>query len=190
MNKDIAIFRKKWHDMTSKQEYAKIINPKCKKNNRFIMKVRFDTLQNMQRNFALPLAYYHDSCSKKEKEKLLSVLSQERILEILQSHKSGDSSKYITIPEIFKLYQKLNLKKDLIHYFSSKTHLSFSVFQNQEPMAQMGFLNKNVEEAMKKKLSEFIHVILSEYMMLHNFMWVSSCKLKEVKSIDTWMKSI
>lgn len=91
------------------------------------------------------------------------------------------------------------LKKEFLEYFFSKTHLSFEINKIPKPIKQSKFATtqsflkyldeRNPKEGTNTKLAEFCFILLSEYIVLHNLIWVSKIKTKEIKTIDTWIKN-
>ena len=91
------------------------------------------------------------------------------------------------------------LRNEFLDYVIDKTHFSYGYIK-PVPKARRMFASKekyaeyvgrnNSEGKNDHKFAEFIYLILAEYTILHNFMWSSKMRPKEVKTIDKWMKAI
>lgn len=90
-----------------------------------------------------------------------------------------------SINDIYKIFKWFNLKKDFLHYFLHKTHLSYDIYHNPIPYLKKN--KKNILDRYKEKFAEFIFLILSEYIILHNYMAVGNLKTKDIKTIDKFM---
>lgn len=138
-----------------------------------------------QVNFYLKNYYEYSGRWTKYKFK---VLFGEKYLDLLMS------KQVIDIDDIYKIYKYFNLKKDFLTYFSQKTHFSYGFtdyyFKYVTPKQIIRKMNKDKEEKykLKIKLSEFVFIILSEYISLHNYMWSSKLKPKEVNCLDDWIE--
>lgn len=162
-----------------------------KSGTRNTLRVKLNYLQNFTSNFGCLLDVYIDFSSPFKKYKIYKILSRKRCKEIIDSFKTRNVSDYVNIIEILKLYEGLDLKEDFLAYFLSKTSTSFSIFPEQ-PIFPIEFIDvaKSSREALYTKFSEFIHVILVEYMLIHNLMAISKFKLKQINSIDSFLKDI
>ncbi len=179
-NNHIAEYRKKFRDNMGKM-------PKLDRSYKKTMEMRCGTIQHFLKTFPVMLDHYIIGCTRTQLKKLLEIISYDRIKEITNS---SDEKKCITINEVFSVYQHLNLKHDFERYFVSKTELSYSVFDTHEIKTVPYPFKDKKYQPIKLKFAEFVHVILSEYILLHNLMWVSGRKLKKIKSIDKWLKNI
>ena len=95
----------------------------------------------------------------------------------------------VRINDVYKLFKWLNLKKDFMVYLINKTHFSYSINGADIEPYKKNYKDTLVEKY-SMKFSEFVYLILSEYIILHNYMFVSKLKLKEIKSIDRWLRNI
>jgi hypothetical protein len=107
----------------------------------------------------------------------------------------------ISINKIYELYKKHKriIWKDFEDYLKNKTHFSFDVGINPKPLKQKMFKNKKqfknhlknrtVKAGSKNKFGQFIILLLSEYIVLHNRLWCSGLKTKEIKTIDGFLKT-
>lgn len=86
--------------------------------------------------------------------------------------------------------------KNFVAYFKGKTGLSYEINCKPYPLKTdyksakeyKEYLKyRDEEKAAKNKLGEFVIVILSEYIVLHNWIWSSGLKTKEIKSIDDFL---
>jgi hypothetical protein len=157
-----------------------------KKNVRITLKDRIDYLNNFICNFSLILKSKYDVSNFYTKLFLNLVLTSKRRKSII------DKTSLVTMKEIIKLYKFFYNKKEFISYFRCKTNLSFAI-KNIDWYWQIDNYCKIVEkesEAVSQKFSEFLHVILNEYLLIHNLMWASGYKLKSVDSIDEFLVDI
>lgn len=114
---------------------------------------------------------------KKAKE----ILGPDRLGLIL----SENTSKHLTINEALALFQALDLRSEFVGYLVNKTHLSFSLAPGQiiQPMS-----DRAAKDPYYFKLAEFVFIILCEYVVLHNYMFVSGLRPDDLESIDHFMK--
>ena len=157
-----------------------------------VIRVRKETMKHFIWQFGVMLNAYMKVASNSNKKKVYSVLRGTRVNNIIGAVDGRNANHYVTIRELFELYIKLDLKKDFIKYFWSKTQLSFSVFE-EDPIDAVicpFFHEGSIDNAIALKFSEFIHVILSEYALLHNMMYVSGYKTADIYSIDPWLEDI
>lgn len=161
-----------------------------KEETKKIMKVHFDLLKNYISNFGLYLWVYYTQSGPIIRWKILRVLRFNRLRRIVASYTEKIEKDYITIAEILVLCGKLNLNKDFIYYFISKTCLSYTIYKSHElqPIATTHEL-KNGDD-LYPKFAQFIYSILVEYTILHNLMFASGLKLKEITTIDRWMEDL
>lgn len=100
-------------------------------------------------------------------------------------------------------YLKKNQKwiiKDFVNYLENKTHYSYSLRQRETPLKvcwtdaqykrRLARRKNDKYAGMQSKLGQFVLLILSEYIILHNRMFVSGLKLKQIKSIDRFLKNV
>lgn len=160
-----------------------------KEETKKVMKVHLDLLKNYISNFGLYLWVYYIRSGPIIRWKILRVLCFKRIKQIVASYTKKIEKDYITIIEIFLLCEKLKLNKDFLHYFISKTCMSYSIYKSQEvrPVAVTQHVS---EDDLYPKFSQFIYSILVEYIILHNLMFASGLKLKEITTIDRWMEDL
>ena len=75
-----------------------------------------------------------------------------------------------------------------------KTHFSYSLdIGNPREIVINPY--SNIAHATHKtpvyyKFAEFVYIILSEYIVLHNYMWSSKLKPKQIVTIDKWVKDL
>lgn len=104
----------------------------------------------------------------------------------LEAILAGD--KHPKVAEVLTLSELEDFGQDFRQYFLGKTHLSYELKpskprpRNQDQNTQNG--------PYYSKLGEFIYIILAEYIVLHNYQFVSKKKDKGVNTIDRWMKEI
>ena len=157
-----------------------------KEDTKRIMKVHFDLLQNYISQFGLYLWVYWSLAGPINRWRILRVMRLERLKHIVTSYTKKIEKDYITINEVFLLCEKLKIKNDFLHYVASKTNLSYTIFKSYEPNP-VAVTKHLKEDDMYAKFSQFIFSILAEYTILHNLMFASEMKLKEITSIDRWM---
>lgn len=101
--------------------------------------------------------------------------------------------------DLFKRHRKA-LLDGFLSYFDGKTHLSYEIGATPRPLRlkrkltkerYLELLAKRTErQANHGKLGEFVVLILSEYVILHNYMWASRMRPKEVRTIDQFMEEM
>lgn len=116
----------------------------------------------------------------------------------------------VTVRRVFNIMAKdpKQTAREFMHYFLWKTHFSYEVGESPVPMKLPKRLRrmswrtygnkvekslrdpKNVRAKNAEKMSEFVVLILAEYVILHNYMWSSGMKPWEVNSIDKWLENI
>jgi len=115
-----------------------------------------------------------------------------------------DEDREPTITEVFAMFSQLQLKEDFGDYFINKTQLSYEIgekdidaydtsykeYETQEEYREHLERGLNGKGHNKEKFAEFVYLLLSEYIILHNYMWVSGYKDIDIKSIDYWLKDI
>jgi len=159
-----------------------------KKECKNVILMRYASLYNYIVQFGFYLNSYYLASGFYKRFLIRNILGKERLYTILTSKKEKD---FITINEIFSLFRWLNLKKDFMNYIQSKTQFSYSVIQDNDIKAVSNCLAfSSTEYAFKIKFAEFVYIILSEYIMLHNLMFASGFKINKIKTIDQWMKDI
>lgn len=154
----------------SKQEYTQLI------------KAHYKTLKKYMSQFGNYLDYYR-GYSIVNKLKLYILLGRQRTKNII---KNGN----VQINEIYKLFKWLSLKKDFTVYLFNKTHFSYSINKSDIKIKKKWTFKDDIIYKHKMKFAEFIYLILAEYIILHNYMAVGNLKLKEIRSIDKWLKRI
>jgi len=154
-----------------------------------IILVRLDLLRNYMSNFGTMLNSYCLS-NKQNFDKIISIIEEKRLKKIINSAINRKVKDYVTIQEIYELYDKLNLKTDFKNYFRSKTQFSYSVFKEHKIRAISNKFAFSKKDPVKVKFAQFIHMILCEYIALNNIMFVSGYKIKEIDSIDKWLSNI
>jgi len=107
-----------------------------------------------------------------------------------------------TINDIYRLFRRnrKNLFNEFSFYLKGKTHFSYDVHYQPQPMKiqqkwssekwKQKWEERDLKTAYKGKVAEFIILILSEYIILHNYMWASGLKMRQINSIDDWMENI
>ena len=156
-----------------------------------VISVRSNSMFNNMSQFGFYLAVYYKNSNFLKRIIITRILGKKRLYTIIDSVKKGDEKDFITINEVFSLFKWLNLKKDFMDYVQSKTQFSYSVLFTHEIKAITNklFLTSQ-EQATKVKFAQFVYMILSEYILLHNLMFVSGYKLEEIRSVDKWMKNL
>jgi hypothetical protein len=143
------------------------------------IRVHEKTLNKYMTQFGLYLRDYI-SYSVRNHSKCEKLLGGDRLLNLIAGFDR------ITINEVFLLFAHLDLKAEFSHYLINKTHFSYSIF-DQEISPHSG-TPTTYKLSGYNKFAEFVYIILSEYIVLHNYMWVSGLKTKSVKSIDRFLK--
>ena len=146
------------------------------------VEVHYKTLKKYMSQFGLYLDYYR-GYSLLNKLKLYILLGRKRTLNIIQTSE-------VQINEVYTLFKLLRLKRDFIVYLFNKTHFSYSINKSDIAIKKKMTLKNDVIYKHKMKFAEFVYLILSEYIILHNYMAVGNVKTKEVKSVDKWLKNI
>lgn len=147
------------------------------------------------------LNVYYNTSGKTIKEKIKKCVSQETFDKATLTIRPRGSAPLITINEVVALAKELNLNEDFVEYCVNKTHLSFTIGTNEIKTSYAVTPWKKRVSAMKKgprrnlfvnrdKFAEFVYLILSLYITLHNLMWSSSLRPKSVKSIDKFLRPI
>jgi len=175
----------------NKMKYAGYVPEFNEEETKQRMIIHYTILENSIRNFGLYLWVYFTKSNIWTRFKMIRAIPYKRLQEIVVSYTKRIEEHYITINEVFKLAKALNLTNDFLSYFISKTNMSYTIFKNHE-IHPAGLAVKNPEEHdnLKPKFSQFIYVILTEYILLHNIMYASEFKLKDVTSIDPWLKDL
>lgn len=92
------------------------------------------------------------------------------------------------VSEVFSMAHAIDLANDFRQYFLGKTHLSYELAPNKpSPRARE---RSRGDGPYYSKLGEFVYIILAEYIVLHNYQFVSGLKANGVDSIDKWLKTI
>ncbi|HRZ18616.1 MAG TPA: hypothetical protein P5136_01040 [Methanofastidiosum sp.] len=156
-----------------------------------ILEVKYEYLCNFIGNFGLILRSYYATTTRMNRWRIRRAIGRERLADIMFSKQIGDNNVYATINEIYTLCKVLDLRKDFLCYLISKTNLSYSILPDQklDPIPDVK-LAQSETEAVADKLGEFLFVILSEYILIHNLMFASGYKLKQIESIDSFLTEI
>jgi hypothetical protein len=184
-NSIVRKHRKLFRNAVLKNNKLPYFNPDDVRNT---LTIRYNLLENYLREFGRYFPAYYQSIPKKTQNMIKKLLGKDRLCKISASSDKKLKSDYISINEVFNLFCKLDLKKDFERYFLTKTHLSFTI-HNKKIQASDEH-NKTHIDAMGDKVPQFIHMILSEYIAIHNLMFISGYKIPEIKSIDRWLKDI
>lgn len=168
---DIAAFRAKWRDDLGNG----VLKPKEYKRR---VAVHEDTLDKYLGQFGRWLGVW--LARDGEKRRLAeSVFGMDRLEDIL----SGGSPR---LSEVFKLHETHDFSGDFSKYFLGKTHLSFELGKAKpEPRRPQ---KNNYSGPYHSKLGEFVFIILSEAIVLHNYQFVGRIRGRRVNTIDKWMR--
>ena len=153
------------------------------------MKVHLDLLHNYISNFGLYLWVYYTQSGLLTRWRILRVMSFERLRRIVVSYTEKTEKDYVTVNEIFLLCAKLKLDKTFLYYFVSKTGMSYSIYKSHE-LWPVAVEQKMENDYLYSKFAQFVYSILVEYIILHNLMFASGLKLKEITTIDRWMENL
>ncbi len=120
---------------------------------------------------------------------MILLLGRKRCKSIIES---TDRRDFVTINEINKILAFKGFKKHYLKYLKRKTHFSISIGQKIVPIdIEKEFTPPDGKTILKNnaipKFAEFLYLITAEYIILHNYIWASGLKVKEIKSIDTWV---
>ena len=107
--------------------------------------------------------------------------------------------------DIYKIFKWLPLKGLFKDYICKKTQFSYDLFEipnvvvdkrvnliedkNYTKKERKEFFDK-LAGSNKNKFAEFVYILLSEYIVLHNYMWSSRLKPKGLKTLDKFMRNI
>lgn len=141
------------------------------------IKVHAKTLEKYLKNFGEFLTVYCMSSARNMQE-IKDFIGPDRLCAISAE---GD---YPTINEVSLFFKKLNLKEEFTHYLINKTHFSYSLGKEINPT----FSSEQYPHRAYNKFAEFVYIILCEYIVLHNYMWASKLRLKNIKTIDKFMR--
>ena len=108
------------------------------------------------------------------------------ILELHSLEQIMCKARPIRISEVLVLVQCKDLKVEFIEYLVRKTHLSYELAPNKPSPIMYQGSNHGPYYA---KLAEFVFIILSEYIVLHNYMWSSKLKTGNINSIDKFLRT-
>lgn len=93
-----------------------------------------------------------------------------------------------SIYEVVALFSCRDFSLEFMEYFIGKTHMSYDILP-REPIPSDS-VGPSRNGPVYSKLAEFIYIILAEYVVLNNYMWVSKKKPKGINSIDKWLKEL
>ena len=79
------------------------------------------------------------------------------------------------------------MRRAFINYLVNKTHFTYSI-DGTEPVPATD--SKQYRHREYNKFAEFVYLILSEYIILHNYMWAGKMKAWSVKSLDKFLEDI
>ncbi len=163
-----------------------------KKDTENIINVRYNSIYHNISQFGFFLEKYYLNSNLFKKILVHYVLGEKRFYAIIISAREKNEKDYVTINEVFSLFKWLNLKKDFMNYIQSKTQFTYSVTASNEIKAITNklFFVGELNQALKIKFAQFVYMILSEYILLHNLMFVSGYKIKEIRTVDKWMENI
>jgi len=126
-----------------------------------------------------------------------------KIIKYLKDRKLNGKIPHIRdIFELLKFDIKNNniFQKHFLNYCTIKTHLSYDLYYKPKPVKQTKFKgekdfkdyleHRDDIEGNLDKLGEFVYFIITEYTILHNWIWCSGLKLKQIRTIDKWTKNI
>jgi hypothetical protein len=95
----------------------------------------------------------------------------------------------LTIRDVLRLYDCWFWWWAWRKYILCKTHLSYEPSCAIDPVPRQ-WPRKIGLNPMTPKLAEMVHIILAEYVVLHNLMFASRLRPKEINTIDKWMRPI
>ena len=178
-NQVIADYREKFRDTLGKGSFTK-------REYKQRIKCTYKNLRKYVDNFYSVFGVYWLNCSELNKDRLRSILERGRIIELCERGSTP------TINEIYYMFKFLNLEKEFRQYLIMKTHFSYSLDVGNPREIVIDPIG-NIAHATHKtpvyyKFAEFVYIILSEYIVLHNYMWSSKLKPKQIATIDKWMK--
>ncbi len=167
-----------------KKDWLKIKDLKktyTQKEYKEFIRIHYKTLLNYLKQFRYFFFEYMRLGTRKNRH----IIS--RVWKLKQRKKIYNGLLLPSINEIWLLFHNLNLKMDFEKYLFNKTHFSYDV-SGREIKAE--WMKQDDKKRVYYKFAEFVYLILSEYIILHNKMWSSGLKCKGVKSIDKWLKDI
>ncbi len=141
-----------------------------------------DTLDKYMSQFGGYFKYFAPPKSRNYK-KLSKLLGVKRFDEI-------ESGKPPTINEVYEIFCAFDFKRPFSNYLLNKTHFSYSIYNQKLAPAADNDLWLKRKHPGYIKFAEFVYVILSEYIVLHNYMWSSGLKPKGSKTIDRFMRTM
>lgn len=147
------------------------------------IKVHYKTLMKYIDNFNEWFMHFYDYVNIFTKIKIRIILGE-------SFEKYYNNHIEPSINDIYKLFCYCKLKKDFKHYFCRKTFFSYGVpFHTTTAYGsidsyKLGYKND------KNKFAEFVYLILAEYIILHNWMWCSKLKPKQVSTSDSFLKNM
>jgi len=161
-----------------------------KKKMNVLLSVRYDTLYNYFEQFGLYFFAFYKCSNFIKRWYLRRLLGKRRVFEIITSYKTKNPSHFVTINEIFMLYNKLDLKKEFSFYFFTKTQLSYSIIESHPIKALVKPKKDYHKDPLYSKFPQFVICIMSEYIVINNLMFASEQKISKIRSIDTWLQDV
>jgi hypothetical protein len=67
--------------------------------------------------------------------------------------------------------------------------MSYSIYKSHE-LWPVAVEQKMENDYLYSKFAQFVYSILVEYIILHNLMFASGLKLKDITTIDRWMEDL
>lgn len=92
----------------------------------------------------------------------------------------------VGIRDLLRLFLALDLRAEFAHYLLGKTHLSYSLgISELRPLSP-----PKLHDEIYSKFAEFVVLILAEYVILHNYMFVGRVRPPGVVSLDTFLRPV
>ena len=166
----------------------------------YIRRIRY-TLKNLKKyhdQFPVWFAVYWNDSNKLIRLWFLWLIGKEKAKAL------KENKMLLTFNDIYKIFKWMPLKRLFKDYLCAKTRFSYG-FRKPEPIeiekvkyienknytkSERKELFESIATSNKNKFAEFVYILLCEYIVLHNYMWVSKLKPKEIKTIDKFMKNI
>lgn len=173
MSKSMARARAKWRrSIKSKPTYD---NGTYRRR----IKVHAETLDKYLGQFGRWLAIWL-SRSEGRLRITESVFGRDRMEDVL-------AGEQVRISEVFRLSEAYDFSREFAGYLLGKTHLSYELGKSKpEPRRAARYTRTGPYH---DKLGEFVYIILAEYIVLHNYQFVSKTKVNGINSIDQWLKN-
>lgn len=146
---------------------------------RLLIKAHSKTLRKYVGNFGLYLGVWTGS-NRGNYKAVIGSIGEDAFDSIIHGKRS------IKISEVLKLYMDMDLKDDFQEYLIRKTHLSYELYPHKPKPATI----HDDHGPMYTKFAEFVHLVLAEYIILHNYMVSSRLKDKSINSIDEFLKNV